>query len=89
MELLKNLIVGCTLIGLIFVGCANEEGDEVECPVCDEATEALVGTQCVPLERDRDVVPMEMPTVLSVTVGAVSQLPGSMEQSIVFRKSVA
>ena len=51
MELIRNGLMVCIVAGLIVWGCANEEGDEVECPVCDEATEALVGTQCVPLEE--------------------------------------
>ena len=50
MSYVRNLVMGFVFAGLIVVGCATGEGDEVECPVCDEATEALVGTQCVALE---------------------------------------
>lgn len=51
MKMVKYWIVALALTGLFVAGCANEEGDEVECPVCDEATETLVGTQCVPYEE--------------------------------------
>ena len=49
--MVKYWIVTLALTGLFVAACANEEGDEVECPVCDEATETLVGTQCVPYEE--------------------------------------
>ena len=51
MKLCKAWLSGAMLLAIVAIGCATEAGDEVECPVCDEATEALVGTQCVPLEE--------------------------------------
>ena len=44
----KGIFFGA-LLGFFLGGCAAEDGDAVECPVCDASTEALVGTQCVPL----------------------------------------
>jgi len=35
----------------LIISCADESGDKVDCPVCDNKTEILVGTKCVAVEE--------------------------------------
>ena len=36
---------------MLVQSCAITDGDEVNCPVCDNKTEVLVGNKCVPLDQ--------------------------------------
>lgn len=40
-------------IGLVLttLGCASTPGDDVKCPTCNNKTEVLVGTKCVPIAQ--------------------------------------
>jgi len=44
----------CLFSLLAFVSCASGDGDKVNCPTCDNLTQLLVGTKCVPI-ADVDV----------------------------------
>ena len=37
--------------------CATEDGDEIDCPTCDNVTQLLVGTKCVPIEEVEECGP--------------------------------
>jgi len=37
------------LAGALIVSCADSAGDDIQCPMCNNTTEVLVGTTCVPL----------------------------------------
>lgn len=39
------------LSSLFLVSCAFGNGDAIDCPECDNVTELLVGTKCVPIEE--------------------------------------
>lgn len=38
------------LTPILATSCATEAGDDVDCPTCDNVTELLVGSKCVPIE---------------------------------------
>ncbi len=35
--------------GFMLSACADDDGDKTQCPTCDNMTELLVGTKCVPI----------------------------------------
>ncbi len=44
---MKKVIILIVLVNVIFLGCANKDGNEEKCPVCDNETQLLVGNKCV------------------------------------------
>ncbi|RJO64438.1 MAG: hypothetical protein C4523_18420 [Myxococcales bacterium] len=55
---LTTVIIGLTLLSvLLVVSCAAGKGDSVQCPECDNVTELLVGTKCVPIEEVEECGP--------------------------------
>jgi len=53
-KLLFVLLLG---LGLASLGCALDKGDSVNCPTCDNVTQLLVGTRCVPLAEVEECGP--------------------------------
>lgn len=45
-----RVLTGILSTALFTVSCLGP-GDELDCPVCDDATELLVGTKCVPFDE--------------------------------------
>lgn len=46
----KITIIIIFLIAVAVSSCAAKAGDKVDCPECNNETEILVGTKCVPIE---------------------------------------
>jgi hypothetical protein len=51
------LVISVLFLSVISYSCASKAGDETECPKCDNKTELLVGTKCVPIEDVEDCGP--------------------------------
>lgn len=45
------LVTGIINTLVIMSACATSPGDATECPACDNLTELLVGTKCVPIDQ--------------------------------------
>ncbi len=51
------LVITVVSVSFISFSCASKHGDHVHCPECDNETEILVGTKCVPIEDVEDCGP--------------------------------
>jgi hypothetical protein len=45
----RAVLLGVLLSSALVSSCATEAGDDIRCPTCNNTTEVLVGTRCVPL----------------------------------------
>ncbi len=48
-KILSAVFLSFVLV-ILATSCATEDGDEITCPTCDNETQLLVGTKCVPIE---------------------------------------
>jgi hypothetical protein len=55
---MKNITIATIIFSSLFIiACASKSGDKVDCPECNNTTEILVGTKCVPIEKVEECGP--------------------------------